>query len=109
MDSSGPHLKDLPALEELRLVRLHAWPPPSTASGNGCAAVWQQLVCGVCAVTSLRSFIACKVELGGAAAGLAAATQLTCCELVGCGVSGAAEAELRAGLTQVSRSRLVVC
>jgi hypothetical protein len=65
-------------------------------------------VCCVSELKSLRSSIAREVELGGAAAGLAAATQLTYCDLVGCGVSEAAEAELRMGLTQLSRSRLVV-
>jgi hypothetical protein len=58
--------------------------------------------CAVFKLTALRNFIACVVELGGAAAGLAAATQLTCCDpLWGVGVSEAAEAELRAGLTQL--------
>jgi hypothetical protein len=102
VDRVCAQLKELPALEELRLVRLYAWPP------DKCATMWEELVCGICELKALRSFIACEVELGGAAAGLAAATQLTHCELVGCGVSEAAEAELRAGLPQLSRSRLVV-
>jgi hypothetical protein len=105
----GSQLTELPALEELRLVRLYAQRPPGTASSsNECATVWKDLVCGVSELKSLRSFIACEMELVDAAAGLAAATQLTHCELVGCGVSEAAEAELRAGLTQLSRSRLLV-
>jgi hypothetical protein len=108
-DSLGLQLKKFPALEELRLVRVYALLPLGTAScGNECATVWKEFVCGVSGLKSLRSFIACEVELGGVAAGLAAATQLTYCELVGCGVGEAAEAELRARLPQLSCSRLVV-
>jgi hypothetical protein len=107
-------LKALPALEELRLVRVYALLPldPACAMrcyGDGTAPIWEELICAVSCLKSLRSFVACEVELGDAAAGLAAATQLTNCELVGCGLSEAAEAELRARPAwQMSRSRLEV-
>jgi hypothetical protein len=46
--SVGSKLAELPVLEELRLVRVYAWPPPGTTSGsNDGATVWKELVRGV--------------------------------------------------------------
>jgi hypothetical protein len=95
-------LKQLPALVELSLVRVYTLlvtAPP----------LWGPLWPAVPEIVFLRSFTAHELELADdGAASLAAATQLTYLELVGCGASVAAEAELRAELTQLRRSMLVV-
>jgi hypothetical protein len=88
-------LKMLPALQELSLVRVYA---PLLGHGSSRENSWASLLSGVAELVSLRSFIGQKLKLCGAAASLAAATQLTHCELVGCRVSKVAEAELREGL-----------
>jgi hypothetical protein len=102
-------LKQLPALSELSLVILNVDGPPSA---------WGQFWSAVPGMVSLRSLVASEPRVSGwwlpfglsegGAAHLAAATQLTHLELVGCGVSEAAEAQLRAGLTQLRRRELVV-
>lgn len=96
-------LKQLPALSELSLVRVHA---PWVAAPSPWDPLWRT----VPEFVSLRNFVARDIQDDGAtcSAGLLAATQLTYCELVGCGVGAAAEAELRAGLTQLRHSMLVV-
>jgi hypothetical protein len=51
--SLGPQLNELPALQELRLVRVYAQPRPASCS-DVCATVWKELVCGVSELKSLR-------------------------------------------------------
>jgi hypothetical protein len=59
-------------------------------------SMWGSLLRVAAGLVSLVSCLAHGFELGGgAAAGLAAATQLTHCELVECAVSEAAEADSR--------------
>lgn len=93
-------LTQLPALQELSVVCVHA---PLVSA----ACLWQPLWQAMSEWASLRSFTAHELLFEGGAGALAAATQLTHLELVGCGVSEAVEAELRAGLTHLSRSMLV--